>query len=79
MEKQITMPKFGPQMQNGVIVAWCKSPGEVVKAGETLFEVETDKVVSEVESPFTGKITKYLCEQGDTVAVGEPVVAYISE
>lgn len=79
MKKTIKMPKLSADMENGVLVAWCKQPGETVKKGEVLFEVETDKVVSEIESTGNGILEKVLVEEGDEVKVDEIVAVLESE
>ena len=50
MEKELTMPKLRPEMENGVLCAWLKEEGDTVTAGEPLFEIETDKVVNQIEA-----------------------------
>jgi len=73
MKKTIKMPKLSGNMENGVLVSWNKQPGDTVKKGDVLFEVETDKVVSEVESLDDGTLKKVLFEEGDSVKVDETV------
>lgn len=73
MIKTIKMPKLSANMKNGVLVSWNKHPGEPVKKGDILFEVETDKVVSEVESLEDGTLNKILFEEGDKVKVDEAI------
>ena len=73
MEKKLTMPKLRPEMEKGVLCAWLKEEGEAVVTGEALFEVETDKVVNQIEATQSGIFKKQLCEEGDTVDVESPV------
>ncbi len=73
MIKTVKMPKLSANMENGVLVSWNKQPGDTVKKGDVLFEVETDKVVSEVESLEDGKLNKVLFEEGDSVKVDETI------
>ena len=73
MEKEIKMPKLRPEMKEGVLCAWLKEEGERVSVGEPVFEIETDKVVNQVESTENGVIKKLLFEDGDTVAVDTAV------
>ena len=49
------MPKFGLTMREGTIQRFFKAPGERVNAGEPLYEVETEKVLYEVEAPASGR------------------------
>lgn len=73
MEKEIRMPKLRPEMKEGVLCAWLKEEGDRVSVGEPVFEIETDKVVNQVESTENGVIKKLLFEDGDTVAVDTAV------
>ena len=73
MEKEIKMPKLRPEMKDGVLCAWLKEEGDRVSVGEPVFEIETDKVVNQVESTENGVIKKLLFEDGDTVAVDTAV------
>ena len=74
MAIEMTMPKFGLTMHEGTIQRFFKSPGEPVKAGEPIFEVETEKVLYEVESPASGTLAVALCEEGATIECGLGVV-----
>ena len=74
MAIEVTMPKFGLTMHEGTIQRFFKSPGESVKAGEPIFEVETEKVLYEVESPANGTLAVALCEEGATIECGLGVV-----
>lgn len=73
MDKKITMPRLRPEMQDGVLCAWLKEEGDAVVAGEPLFEIETDKVVNQIEATESGILKKQMVEEGDTVAVEAPV------
>ena len=68
--KPITMPKWGLSMKEGTILKWLKSNGENISKGEMLLEIETEKVVNEMESPEEGKILKICANEGDTAPVG---------
>lgn len=70
---EIVMPKFGLTMTEGLITAWHRKPGEMVKAGELLFEVETEKVTNEVEASVDGVLEEILFAEGSVVAVGLPI------
>lgn len=75
MKVEITMPALRPEMKSGVLCTWCVKPGDSVKSGDVLFEVETDKVVSEIEAMHDMKIVSLEAEEGDDVPVGQ-IVAY---
>jgi dihydrolipoamide dehydrogenase len=78
MTVDVILPKQGLQMEEGTIVKWWKKEGDSVAEGETLFEMETDKVTMEVPSPAGGKVLKILKAEGETVPVAE-VVAVIEQ
>ena len=78
MPIEITMPKFGLTMHEGTLQRYFKAPGEAVKAGEPLYEVETEKVLQVVESPASGTVAAWLHEEGATVECGG-LVAVIAE
>lgn len=79
MEKKINMPKLAPEMESGVLCAWLKEEGESVAAGEPLFEIETNKVVNQVEATTSGVLKKQLAEEGDTVRVDTAVAVVEAE
>ena len=78
MSVEAVMPKFGLTMTEGTIQKWFKNEGDAIKTGESLFEVETEKVLYEVESPATGTVAKLLYPLEASVPVGLPV-AVIAE
>lgn len=79
MEKKINMPKLAPEMEGGVLCAWLKEEGDTVAAGEPLFEIETNKVVNQVEATVSGVLKKQLAEEGDTVRVDTAVAVVEAE
>ena len=78
MPVEVTMPKFGLTMQEGTIQRYFKAPGDSVRAGEPLYEVETEKVLYEVEAPASGTLAAALFPEGATVECGV-VIAIIAE
>jgi pyruvate dehydrogenase E2 component (dihydrolipoamide acetyltransferase) len=74
----ITMPKMSDTMQEGTISTWLKKVGDVVKSGEILAEVETDKATMELESYEDGTLLYIGVEAGDSVPV-DGVIAVIGE
>jgi 2-oxoglutarate dehydrogenase E2 component (dihydrolipoamide succinyltransferase) len=66
----IVMPQMGVSVSEGTITRWVKHEGDQVEADETLLEISTDKVDTEVPSPASGTLTKILVQEGETVAVG---------
>lgn len=72
------MPQLGETVTEGTITKWVKKIGDKVDADETLFEVSTDKVDSEVPSPTSGVLIEILVNEGDVAEVGAKL-AVISE
>ena len=71
MAKDILMPKLGYDMTEGKLLHWLKHEGDSVKAGEAIFEIETDKVTLEVEASDSGILQHILVHEGEVAAVGE--------
>ena len=67
---EITMPKLGESVTEGTIGTWFKAVGDVVELDDVLFDVSTDKVDSEIPSPYDGTMLAILVEAGETVPVG---------
>ena len=70
---EVTMPKLGETVTEGVVSQWLKQVGDNVAFDDPLFEVSTDKVDSEVPSPYDGVLLEILVSEGDTVPVGTPL------
>ncbi len=66
----VAMPQMGVSVAEGTIVAWHKQPDDWVEADETLAEVTTDKIDTEIPSPATGRLAEILVEPGVTVDIG---------
>jgi len=73
---ELTMPKMGESIMEATILKWVKSPGDQIKEDETILEIATDKVDSEIPSPVDGVLTEVLFKENDIVEVGK-VIAYI--
>ena len=76
---EVTMPKMGESITEGTVIAWHKQPGDHVEQDETLLEIGTDKVDTEVPSPEEGVLTEILVEEGDTVEVGTVIATLDTE
>ncbi len=70
---QVIMPTLGMAQDTGLLVAWCKQPGEAVAADDILFEVETDKSTVEVNAGRDGFVAALLAEAGEEVPVGQAI------
>ncbi len=78
MITKVVMPMLGWTMKEGTIVTWLKKEGEEVEKGEPLLEIETGKVLKDIESPGTGILRKILIPEESTVPVTE-ILAIIAE
>lgn len=67
---ELVMPKMGESIMEATILRWHKKPGDKVKLDETVLEIATDKVDSEVPSIAEGEITEVLFNENDVVPVG---------
>src|SRR5919108_1635404 len=73
----VLMPQLGETVAEGKITQWYKAPGDTVKPGDNLFEIETDKTSMEVPATAAGVLTEIRVREGDIAPVGA-VVAVIS-
>jgi 2-oxoglutarate dehydrogenase E2 component (dihydrolipoamide succinyltransferase) len=73
---EVVMPQMGESIAEGTIVKWHKKVGDVVKKDETLLEISTDKVDSEIPSPSAGVLAEIVVPEQKTVAV-RTVIAYL--
>ncbi len=67
---ELTMPKLGESVTEGTIGTWFKAVGDAVALDDVLFDVSTDKVDSEIPSPYDGTMLAILVGEGETVPVG---------
>lgn len=72
MQIEVKIPEVGESVQEAVLAQWYKRDGDVVKKGELLFVIETDKVTLEVSAEADG-VLKVLVQEGETVAIGAVV------
>jgi pyruvate dehydrogenase E2 component (dihydrolipoamide acetyltransferase) len=70
----VTMPKLGETVTEGTVGSWRKQVGDSIEFDDPLFEVSTDKVDSEIPSPYDGVILEIMVPEGETVPVGTPLV-----
>jgi len=78
MIKKIIMPSGGQTTDEMLILRWNKNPGDVIKRGDILFEIETDKASMSIESFTDGILLAIKYKEGDLVKAGE-IVAYIGD
>ena len=67
---EVLMPKMGESIMEGTVISWAKKVGDAIDLDETLLEIATDKVDTEVPSPAAGTVREILVAEGDTVDVG---------
>jgi pyruvate dehydrogenase E1 component beta subunit len=80
MTTEILMPALSPTMTEGRLAKWLKSKGDMVKAGDVIAEIETDKATMEVEAVDEGKLTEILVPAGtDGVKVNTPIALLLGE
>ncbi len=73
---ELVLPKMGESVAEATIIKWVKNAGDSIDSDESVLEIATDKVDSEVPSPVSGKLVKTLFNEGDVVKVGA-VIAII--
>ncbi len=69
----VVMPKMGESITEGTILEWKKQVGDSIDKDETLLEISTDKVDSEIPSPATGTIVEITAQVNDTIPVGDVI------
>ncbi len=75
MRMTLKLSRVGMNMEEATIVKWHKQPGEAFKAGEPLYEIETEKVNQEIEAPSDGTMIEVYAQEGEIVKVGGQVCA----
>ena len=75
----LIMPKMGESIMECTVIAWLKQPGDRIEADESVLEVATDKVDTEVPAPQSGVLKEILVSNGDVVAIGTPIARIEAE
>jgi 2-oxoglutarate dehydrogenase E2 component (dihydrolipoamide succinyltransferase) len=78
MTVDVKVPALPESVADGTLVNWKKKPGEPVKRGENLVDLETDKVVLDIPAPADGVLSQILRQEGDVVTTGD-VIAVLEE
>jgi pyruvate dehydrogenase E2 component (dihydrolipoamide acetyltransferase) len=73
MTHEFRMPSLGADMEAGTLVEWLKKPGEVIRRGEPIAVVDTQKGAIDIECYQEGKLLRYLVDKGARVPVGTPL------
>ncbi|MBI3068075.1 MAG: hypothetical protein HYY79_04110 [Betaproteobacteria bacterium] len=66
----VVMPQLGETVAEGTVTRWYKKVGDTVRADEALFDVETEKVSTEIPAPASGVLAEILVQEGATARVG---------
>jgi pyruvate dehydrogenase E2 component (dihydrolipoamide acetyltransferase) len=78
MSEIIRMPEVLAGATEAAIQTWLVTPGTVVAVGQPLAEIETDKAIVELSAEVAGTVARLLVAEGDSVAVGEPIIAVLA-
>lgn len=73
MVEEIKVPEIGENVESGNVVAVLVKAGDVIEVEDSVIEIETDKAVVEIPSPFSGKIVEVFARQGEELKVGEVI------
>lgn len=73
------IPQLGEGLLEVLLVSLLKQPGDRVERDEPLYEMETDKAITEVESPVTGRLVEWLVEEGAVLPIGAPIAKLEAE
>lgn len=76
---EMVMPKMGESIMEGTVLSWLKQEGETIEADESVLEVATDKVDTEVPATHGGVLKEILVQEGDVVPVGAPIAKIETE
>src|SRR6185295_15892769 len=73
MPANVIMPALELAQETGKLLRWIKAPGDTVRKGEPIAEIETDKVTIELEAPASGVLSAVTAQEGDVVPVGHTI------
>jgi len=79
MPTNVIMPALELAQETGKVLNWLKRPGDTVRKGEPLVEIETDKVTTEIEAPASGILHEVTARPGDVVPVGRTIALIVEE
>ncbi len=70
---ELLMPKMGESVMEGTVLSWLKNVGDTIEEDESILEVATDKVDTEIPSTHAGVLKEVLAEEGEVIQVGKPI------
>ncbi|MCW2338889.1 pyruvate/2-oxoglutarate dehydrogenase complex dihydrolipoamide acyltransferase (E2) component [Sphingobium sp. B2D3A] len=73
MKVKLKLPRYGMNMEEATIVTWHKQPGDPIKEGEPLYEIETEKVTQVIEATGDGTMVEILVPEDEIAEVGQAV------
>ena len=73
MPTNVIMPALELAQETGKVLRWMKAPGDTVRKGEPIVEIETDKVTVEIEAPASGILSSVTAQEGDVIPVGQTI------
>ncbi|WP_424963833.1 dihydrolipoamide acetyltransferase family protein [Ekhidna sp.] len=76
---EMVMPKMGESVMEGTVLAWLKNVGETIEEDESILEVATDKVDTEIPATHAGVLKEVLAQEGDVIEVGKPIAIIETE
>lgn len=76
---ELVMPKMGESIMEATILSWLKKPGDKIEQDESVLEVATDKVDTEVPSTHAGVLKEILAKEGEVVKVGKPIAVITTD
>src|SRR4051812_33538658 len=76
---ELIMPKMGESIMEATILTWLKKPGDKIEQDESVLEVATDKVDTEVPSMYAGTLAEILAKEGEVVKVGKAIAIIQTE
>src|SRR5436309_14533396 len=79
MATNVIMPALGMDQDKGTLVRWIKQEGESVAQGEPIMEIETDKVLVEIEATASGVLANVSAAEGDEIPVGQVIAEIVPE
>ena len=79
MKVTLKLNRVGMTMEEATLNRWCVQPGEKFSKDDVLYEIETEKVVEEVQAPADGTLLEVLVAEGDELAVGDDICVIETE